>query len=60
MPPTLRRRATSLLAGCGFEDPTTTTVEERFVFADVDALLAWDWSHGHRRMLESFSEAELR
>jgi hypothetical protein len=47
-----------LLRDAGFVDTTTREVEARFVFADVDAYLAWNWSTGWRRLLESLSAEE--
>jgi ubiquinone/menaquinone biosynthesis C-methylase UbiE len=44
----------------GFVDPTTREIEARFVFPDVDAYLAWTWSTGTRRLLESLSDEEAR
>lgn len=40
------------LIDAGFTDVVTTRFEERFVFPDVDAFVAWVWSHGGRRVLE--------
>jgi hypothetical protein len=48
-----------LLTLCGYVEPTTRRVEERFVFPSVEAFVAWGWSHGWRRLLESFSDEEL-
>jgi O-methyltransferase/aklanonic acid methyltransferase len=49
------------LRDAGFVDPTTREVEARFVFPDVEAYLAWNWSTGTRRLLESLTgeEAEV-
>lgn len=47
------------LALAGFDAPVTTQVEERFVFSDVDAFLAWNWSHGGRGVLEAMSQEQL-
>lgn len=48
------------LERAGFVDVRTTPIEGRFVFTDVDAYIAWNWSTGHRRMLETFDDDELR
>lgn len=56
------RSAEGLVAAvgvAGFIGSTTTRVEERFIFSDVDAYIAWNWSHGGRRVLEALSEDEL-
>jgi O-methyltransferase/aklanonic acid methyltransferase len=37
---------------------TTREVEARFVFRDLDAYLAWNWSTGARRLLESLNDEE--
>jgi trans-aconitate methyltransferase len=39
--------------------PTTREVEARFVFPDLDAYLAWNWSTGMRRLLESLNDEEV-
>jgi SAM-dependent methyltransferase len=46
------------LSQAGFVDATTREVEARFVFPDLDAYLAWNWSTGTRRLLESLNDAE--
>jgi SAM-dependent methyltransferase len=46
------------LGAAGFVDATTREVEARFVFRDLDAYLAWNWSTGTRRLLESLSDEE--
>jgi SAM-dependent methyltransferase len=47
-----------VLASVGFEQLRADRVEERFLFPDVDAYLAWNWSTGMRSVLESFNESE--
>jgi SAM-dependent methyltransferase len=42
----------------GFVDAVTSEVTARFVFEDLDAYLAWNWSTGTRRLLESFNDDE--
>jgi SAM-dependent methyltransferase len=49
---------TETLTRVGFSDPLTTGIEARFVFADIDAYLAWNWSTGLRALLETLSAAE--
>jgi len=46
------------LRDAGFVAPTTREVEARFIFPDLDAYLAWNWSTGTRRLLESLSTEE--
>jgi O-methyltransferase / aklanonic acid methyltransferase len=48
------------LRRAGFTEATTRRVEARFVFPDVDAYVAWNWSTGTRRLLESFSPEEAK
>jgi SAM-dependent methyltransferase len=48
------------LERAGFVDIRTTPVEGRFVFPDVDAYIAWNWSTGQRRMLVTLDDGELR
>jgi ubiquinone/menaquinone biosynthesis C-methylase UbiE len=60
--PTPLRTAGGLVAAvarAGFTAPRITRVEGRFVFSDVNAYLAWNWSHSGRRLLESLSGDEL-
>jgi ubiquinone/menaquinone biosynthesis C-methylase UbiE len=42
----------------GFVDVTTREVEVRFVFPNLEAYLAWNWSTGLRRLLESLNDEE--
>jgi len=44
----------------GFTEVSSVERQGRFVFADVDAVVAWNWSHLGRRILETLSEEELR
>ena len=46
------------LQEAGFVDATTREVEARFVFPDLDAYVAWNWSTGTRRLLEALSNEE--
>ena len=46
------------LQRAGFAETTSRQVEARFVFPTVDAYLAWNWSTGTRRLLESLSDQE--
>jgi O-methyltransferase/aklanonic acid methyltransferase len=48
-----------LLRRSGFVEATTRQVEARFLFPDVDAYLAWNWSTGARRFLEVLSDEEI-
>ncbi|HZR12978.1 MAG TPA: methyltransferase domain-containing protein [Acidimicrobiia bacterium] len=66
-PPTLPdspvRKAEGLRAAlerAGFAGVSTTRVEERFVLRDVDEFVAFTWSTGIRRMLETLDADELR
>jgi ubiquinone/menaquinone biosynthesis C-methylase UbiE len=43
----------------GFVDCTSTEVEGRFVYSDVDAFLAWSWSTAGRRLLETLDSDEM-
>jgi O-methyltransferase/aklanonic acid methyltransferase len=49
---------TEFLQRAGFVDATTREVEARFIFPDLDAYLAWNWSTGQRRLLESLNDQE--
>jgi ubiquinone/menaquinone biosynthesis C-methylase UbiE len=42
-----------------FAGAVVTRVTERFVFPDLDSYVAWNWSHGSRRVLERMDENEL-
>lgn len=50
----------NFLRGAGFVEANTRQVEASFVFPDVDAYLAWNWSTGTRRLLETFSDEESK
>jgi hypothetical protein len=43
----------------GFVNLTTTEVEGRFVYPDVDAFLAWSWSTAGRSLLETLDDDEI-
>jgi O-methyltransferase/aklanonic acid methyltransferase len=47
------------LAEAGFEQMRTADGEARFVFSDVDALIAWNRSHAGRGLLDSLSDGDL-
>jgi ubiquinone/menaquinone biosynthesis C-methylase UbiE len=49
----------SALAAAGFAEIQTSDVEARFVFPDVDALIAWNRSHAGRILIDSLDPAEL-
>jgi hypothetical protein len=45
--------------GQGFTDVVVTHEEFSLRFADFDEWWQWGWSHGYRRILDAFSEADL-
>jgi SAM-dependent methyltransferase len=47
------------LGEAGFEEIRTVDGQARFVFADVDALIAWNRSHAARGLVDSLTAAEL-
>jgi SAM-dependent methyltransferase len=47
------------LGDVGFERVRTRDAQARFVFQDVDALVAWKRSHAGRELVDSLNETEL-
>ena len=55
----LAARLKDALAAAGFRGADTVSTVARFVFADTDTVLAWNWSHGARALLERLNEGQL-
>ncbi|HLM63199.1 MAG TPA: methyltransferase domain-containing protein [Acidimicrobiales bacterium] len=47
------------LADAGFADVRSTAIERRFLFADLDAVVAWHGTHGGRAFLDRFDPGQL-
>lgn len=47
------------LVAAGFEQPGGVDVTQRFVFADVDQIEAWQRSHGGRLLLDRLDDQQL-
>jgi SAM-dependent methyltransferase len=49
----------ALLLAAGYSNVRFTEAEHTLAFANAEEWLTWLWSHGHRELLESLTEAEL-
>jgi ubiquinone/menaquinone biosynthesis C-methylase UbiE len=59
-PPLGRAEAVrAALTGAGFVDVRSTPMERRFLFTDLDAVVAWHGTHGGRAFLDRFDASQL-
>lgn len=47
------------LAQAGFADVRTVDISRRFVFPDLDAAVAWYWTHGFRQFVEALDADQV-
>ncbi len=49
----------AVLQAAGFTHPVTARTQAHFIFPATDAYVAWTWSHGGRRVLETMTPSEV-